>query len=320
EEGGDDWLYKLEEPIPELVESGKKKGAAKKSANGSQQHQRSRNDQEEEEQEDSLEITVVRPVKPNAEIFNIYGDHTNAKLLNLYGFAEIDNPNNNVQVDLDYLLETVGEQVGEKTLTERCLFWKEVGRKVVDFIVRPKDDDDDSDQEDGDNEIDWSDSEDSDDDENNQESKDKSARSLIKENDVFHFTNDGTASKHLIAFLHLLLLDAKAFQTFTKDEESVKKYIRHICETGLASWTATATKKGGKSAAPVKATEKPIIQQITALLNSAAAQRLARYEGTDGDAEASELQALTDAKEYTPKRWALTVRVEERRILTSALS
>ncbi|KAJ3068275.1 hypothetical protein HDU98_008586 [Podochytrium sp. JEL0797] len=311
-----EWLFQLEEEVPELVDTAAG-GAAKKGKKPSAFKSHLQEEEEGEEVEDSLEITIVRAAKPHSELFNIYGDHTNAKLLNLYGFAEMENPNNHVQVDVEYLLETVGSIVGEKQMMERSGFWKEVGRKVVDLALHGQDGDE-SDE-------DWSDDEEHehehgddchhDDDDDDDEST--SAHDDLKDNDSLHFTNSGEASQELIAFLHLLLLDSKAFQAFTKDEETVKKYIGEIIEKGLDSWTATSV-GGGKKKGNVKATEKPIAQQIHAILNSVAAQRLSRYALTDGEAELAELQEMINKKDFGPRRWALTVRCEERRILNAA--
>ncbi|KAJ3021328.1 UNVERIFIED_CONTAM: hypothetical protein HDU68_009691 [Siphonaria sp. JEL0065] len=325
EEHDDEWLFKLEEPIPDLVDTAggkKKKGGNNKPAPPRYNIQ---DEDQEQEVEDSLEISIVRPVKPNGEIYNIYGDHTNAKLLNLYGFAEQDNPNNTVKVNIEYLLETLKDIVGERVLFERLGFWREVGHKVVDFTLRGEDD-----EEEEEDDEDWEEDEHehgddcSHDHDHDHESKKKEPKDVLKDTESFHFNNSGEASKELISFLHLVLLDGKAFQLFTKDEESIKKYITHIVETGLEAWVATPASGGKKKASPVKAspvkaTEKPVFHQIHAILNASASQRFSAYEGTDGVEELKQLEELIKLKDYSPRRWALTVRTEERRILHAAL-
>ncbi|KAJ3108108.1 hypothetical protein HK100_003486 [Physocladia obscura] len=327
------WLFNIEEEIPDLIDtaptittsSGKK---TKKQQPSKQQRRQNVAiaEEENEEEEDSLDVTIVRGVKPNAEIFNIYGDHTNAKLLNLYGFAEVSNPNNNVQVDYNYLLDALKSSVGEKQVSERYEFWRHVGRKVVDYAIYGQDNDDD----------DWDDDESDNFSSNNNSDSENAERGrhqhseecshdhhqynnsssrLIKKTQQkdrdadapqFNFDNAGRASKQLIAFLHLILLDSKAFNVLVNDEETVKKYILQLVENGLDSWT-TATRTdsdpdviGKKKAArnkgnainAVKSTEKPVVKQIQAVLHDAASQRLKRYQGSYQGTELKELEEL----------------------------
>ncbi|KAI9326010.1 hypothetical protein BDR26DRAFT_1013591 [Obelidium mucronatum] len=288
------WLFNIEEPVPELVDTKAGSKKTKGGNNSSSQQKSHEQESHDQEVEDALDITI---------------------LLNLYGFAELNNPNNNVKVNVEFLLETLRDVVGDKVLLERTGFWREVGRKIVDFALHGEDDDENDDDWESDDESD--DHEHGDDCAHDHDGK-KDPKDYLKDNDVFHFKNDGEASMELIAFLHLVLLDSKAFQTFTKDESAVKKYITHIVENGLETWIATPKTKKGK-AQPVKATEKPIFHQIHAILNSAASQRLSSYDGTDGVEELKKLEELTSVGDSSPIRWALTVRTEERRILNAAL-
>ncbi|EGC35358.1 hypothetical protein DICPUDRAFT_152307 [Dictyostelium purpureum] len=52
-----------------------------------------------EEDDEHLYIKVVKAVKANQEVYNTYGDHSNATLLSKYGFIEMDNPCDNLPVE-----------------------------------------------------------------------------------------------------------------------------------------------------------------------------------------------------------------------------
>ncbi|KAJ3281287.1 hypothetical protein HDU79_010864 [Rhizoclosmatium sp. JEL0117] len=289
-----DWLYHLDEAVPELV--GGKAKPAKSSP-------RKRNS-DEPASEDSLKITMIHSVKPNTEIFNTYGNHSNSKLLNLYGFAEINNPNNNVQVNLEHLCATVMNIFGSNVLMERCRFWNQVGQKAVDYIIHNKKD---SQIEE---EINWGDD----------GGEDSAVDQFIQQPpDLFNFSNNGKASTHLLAFLQIAFLNSKAFQVFTKSEYAVLKYIQHIVENELLSWSATPADGTIKSSESVNSTLRPDIRHIITVLRSLALHRVSRYESVHIEQELTELQEAIATKNYSPKRWALIVRTEEQRILNEAL-
>lgn len=52
-----------------------------------------------------LEIIIVKAVESGSEIFNTYGSLGNAALLHRYGFTELDNPYDIVNIDLELVLE-----------------------------------------------------------------------------------------------------------------------------------------------------------------------------------------------------------------------
>ncbi|KAJ3222841.1 hypothetical protein HDU78_011595, partial [Chytriomyces hyalinus] len=319
------WLLDLEEPIPDLIDEKAGKGKSKSSAASKKQAkkpaQKQDDDDDEPEQEDSLDITVYRPVKPNSQIFNIYGDHTNAKLLNLYGFSEISNPNNTVLVSPTKLIEILGSGVSSSVMNERLAFWNQFGRKIITSAVSGEDDDEDDEHDDhvhgeGCN--------------HDHDDHDSHSITTTDGNEMdkhsFFFDNDGEASPHLLAFLHIMLMEPKALLAFTKDEASFRKYAEHVVKNGLDTWQASAAStngsgKKGKSAPkkPVNATEGPVVLQMQTILHGMASNRLAAYDGCDAAAEEAEMKDIIANKVFSPRRWALFVRTEERRILNSAL-
>lgn len=78
-------------------------------------HLESNSDSEE------IELSVYRAVSlAGQEVFNTYGDHSNAYLLMKYGFTESDNPFNVVSVDCRELLNCVRQQ---NSLPLLILWW-----------------------------------------------------------------------------------------------------------------------------------------------------------------------------------------------------
>ena len=75
--------------------------------------------------EDSIDMRIVRPVNDGEEVFNTYGDHSNAYLFMKDGFAEPNNPFDVVCISWTDVVETLKEVADEEL------------RDMVDSIVSP---------------------------------------------------------------------------------------------------------------------------------------------------------------------------------------
>ena len=84
-------------------------------------------DEEEEEEEgdpDVLEMELVADVGASDEVWNTYGELGNAQLLCKYGFAELDNPCDTVDLSAELVRSAVTAVVGDAQWKERWRFWK----------------------------------------------------------------------------------------------------------------------------------------------------------------------------------------------------
>ncbi|KAI8607997.1 hypothetical protein BC830DRAFT_1157225 [Chytriomyces sp. MP71] len=324
------WLLDMEEPIPDLISA--PSGKSKKSAQVKKPIRRpipaAEDSDSDEEVEDALDITIVRPVPARSQVYNVYGDHPNEALLNLYGFAEIRNPNNGVLVPVAGLVDELAARVGVEALVARGEFWRKVGRRVLGRVLAPEDD------EERDSEWDDDSSDEEDDGEHvhgpgchhghaktrgskkEQEATMESVvRHLEKDSKAFHFDTDGEAGPALRVFLALALLDEKVFDGIDKDVEAAQRWISGVVKSGAGGGAARKGKKN--SAAP---TRGPLVMKVSEVLRLLAARRLERYAGTDWEGEEKEMKDMINKKVFNERRWAMFVRTEERRILDAAMT
>jgi hypothetical protein len=284
-------------------------------------------DMEDIEMEDSLDMTLVRPAKAKEELYNTYGDHPNSSLLSRYGFTETENPFDVVRVGPGILAMLV-ERLGKERVEERLMFWKEVGRKVVGVSVREfekammKDEEDDGDEDD----MEYDDEEDEEEEDDDEEDDDEDNPLAADEGD-FHFESDGSASPQLMVFLHLMFLENKAFATFSKNAETLHKYVDQVVGGGDDSWKVASKqpkRSTGKKATPnkpntTKTSQSPLVKSIHSFLASAIEVRGKRYleasvwtgEERAGGLSKKQLDALPNG----PKKWALILRQGELEVL-----
>ncbi|KAJ2735023.1 hypothetical protein IW152_001868 [Coemansia sp. BCRC 34962] len=71
-------------------------------------------DGKEDELVDTLEMTVFRPCKANAEVFNTYGEHGSAYLLHRYGFCDTKNPFDSVTLSTESVMQAFTMSVSEQ--------------------------------------------------------------------------------------------------------------------------------------------------------------------------------------------------------------
>uniref|UniRef100_A0A1J3I3L7 N-lysine methyltransferase n=1 Tax=Noccaea caerulescens TaxID=107243 RepID=A0A1J3I3L7_NOCCA len=90
----------------------------------------------EEEEENSsvlqddqsgLKMIMVKNVPAGAEVFNTYGLMGNAALLHRYGFTELDNPYDIVNIDLELVTEWSSSSFTNRHTRARLAFWRKLG-------------------------------------------------------------------------------------------------------------------------------------------------------------------------------------------------
>ncbi|KXZ53733.1 hypothetical protein GPECTOR_6g650 [Gonium pectorale] len=69
-----------------------------------------------------LDIVAAQPLAEGAEVFNTYGEHGNAELVNKYGFALPCNPFDEVSLDKDELMAAAEAELGRKAAQRRAKF------------------------------------------------------------------------------------------------------------------------------------------------------------------------------------------------------
>ncbi|DBA97673.1 TPA: hypothetical protein ACH3X3_012565 [Trebouxia sp. C0006] len=89
-----------------------------------------------------LEIVAASDLKAGQEIFNTYGEHGNAELVNKYGFALADNPFDCVKLDKTSLVGIATKHMGNDVCQQRCTFLSDqsylLEEDLEPFEVLPK--------------------------------------------------------------------------------------------------------------------------------------------------------------------------------------
>lgn len=74
-----------------------------------------------------LDMILVKDVKAGTEVFNTYGSMGNAALLHRYGFTELDNPYDIVNIDLDLVLQWSSSLFSGRHCRSRLSLWRKLG-------------------------------------------------------------------------------------------------------------------------------------------------------------------------------------------------
>eukprot|EP00250_Pteridium_aquilinum_P008739 c18174_g1_i1 orf=902-1984(+) len=76
---------------------------------------------------DVLELVLVKNVSRGSEIFNTYGELSNASLLHRHGFTEADNPFDIVNIDYTLVMEYCTSFFPKRHVRNRVRLWKKYG-------------------------------------------------------------------------------------------------------------------------------------------------------------------------------------------------
>ncbi|KND02469.1 protein-lysine N-methyltransferase [Spizellomyces punctatus DAOM BR117] len=266
---------------------------------------------------DVLEMTVVRPCKTGEEVFNTYGNHSNAALLNRYGFAEEENPFDEVKVSMDDIVMSLEGKMPLKRIQERQDFWNLVARRVVeDFLSDNGAGSESEDEPESENDEDKVDDDETSEGSSVAGSEDEEDSS----HDNFHFTSTGQASPTLFTFLHILYADPNLFSSLVEDVEKLQRYVAQLASGGWTVKSVTPASKanrrvGGK--VPVKAAgPSPLGRAVSSTLLWLAEKRSARYT-TGIQEDKKRLRTLPEGPSNL--RWALILRIGEKAALAQAV-
>ncbi|KAJ3413539.1 hypothetical protein HDV05_007840 [Chytridiales sp. JEL 0842] len=289
------------EPIPTLFSESEEDGG------DSEYEEDEDEDMEDIEIEDSLDMTLIRPAKANVELFNTYGSLPNSALLSKYAFTEPNNQFDTVRIGVEPLLEICVERLGESRVDERVAFWTEVGRGVVRTCIRDL-------EKEMQRQDEGSDYESDNDEEFEEEGEEEEEEGgLEMDDDSFHIDSTGHASPHLLTFLHLIFLDPTPFNTFTKDAETLHKYVGQIVRSSGDSWNVTSiqtqSNKKRKQGNGVKTSPSPLLKNIHSVLAAAIEKRGRRY------LEAKAWQEEEKGADGGVRKWVKVLREGEMEVL-----
>ncbi|KAK9673242.1 hypothetical protein RND81_12G155200 [Saponaria officinalis] len=74
-----------------------------------------------------LEMILVKDVEAGAEVFNTYGSMGNAALLHRYGFTELENPYDIVNIDMELVVKWSVSLITSRRSRARVSFWRKLG-------------------------------------------------------------------------------------------------------------------------------------------------------------------------------------------------
>ncbi|BBN12812.1 hypothetical protein MPTK1_5g23080 [Marchantia polymorpha subsp. ruderalis] len=74
-----------------------------------------------------LEMILVKDVAGGSEVFNTYGTLSNAGLLHRYGFTELNNPFDIVNIDLSFVVDSLKKAFTSRHIRRRLTNWRKVG-------------------------------------------------------------------------------------------------------------------------------------------------------------------------------------------------
>ncbi|XP_037407812.1 ribosomal lysine N-methyltransferase 3-like [Triticum dicoccoides] len=77
--------------------------------------------------DEDLEMIIVRDANPGDEVYNTYGTMGNAALLHRYGFTELDNPYDIVNIDLTLVTKWCSSKYSHRYAKARVSLWHKLG-------------------------------------------------------------------------------------------------------------------------------------------------------------------------------------------------
>lgn len=173
-----------------------------------------------------VDITLAKPVKKGTEVFNSYGDLSNALLVARYGFCVEDNPYDIVHLGPE--LEKFWKDT-ERKLGKRFQWWAEMGFELfhnwLSAMAEEDDDDDNSDEEndEGSMNSDLGSDEGLSDAESIAESDADSLPSIPKWQEECYIKHDGELSPYLSALITTLSMNSAKWAKLTKNSEDSEK-------------------------------------------------------------------------------------------------
>ncbi|KAG0353355.1 hypothetical protein BGZ54_002277 [Gamsiella multidivaricata] len=198
-------------------------------------------DWEDEDIDDTCDIILDEDVKKGEEITRHYGPFPNKIFLSKYGFAEINNPNDTVTVQLDMVKKAAEGILGDAALVEERVKWF---LETEDVFIGEDDDDDqeeaccgedhdhDHDHDHGhshahkhekkqETKQDKEDDEDDEDDEDNEDDEDFPR-------DIMYMMHDGSVDDRLLMLLNVIFMEKEQFDKVQGSMEVATEYFNDI--------------------------------------------------------------------------------------------
>ncbi|KAG0207176.1 hypothetical protein BGX28_001514 [Mortierella sp. GBA30] len=219
-----------EEEVPEL--SAEENAAAKKKRTGAtkaadddeediETDDENDEDWEDEEMDDTCDIILDDEVKKGEEITRHYGPFPNKIFLSKYGFAEIDNENDTVTIQLDMIKKAAESLLGDAALVEERVQWF---LETEDQFIGEDDDDESCCSGEHDHEHDHEHKHETDE-------EDEEAEDVEKEDfprDIMYMMHDGTIDDRMLMLLNVLFMEKEQFAQTKESIEVATEYFNDI--------------------------------------------------------------------------------------------
>eukprot|EP00842_Homolaphlyctis_polyrhiza_P006271 jgi/Hompol1/6645/HPOL_002876-RA len=300
--------------------------------------------------DDRIEMTIVRPCEPNAEVFNTYGDHSNAMLLQRYGFLEPGNPHSTLEIPSEMLLQKAEADAPDSaSLQQRVDFLNDgfasIIQQVVHFVKltqkmaeasakaeqaaerkRERAARGNADEHDQSSDNDDHDDDDDDDDEDDED--DEADVDL----EVLEIDYDGQPSIVMLALAAILVAPFPLFTKWKRNPETAVEFFISVYQGEWPDATAPSSTKSQRGGNSAKKGKKQASQKSASNNNKGvSATRTAVFKlirDMCGDLLRSfpttieqdqQLLGSGDGKGLGMRRWAIMMRLEEKTILKRAM-
>ncbi|KAF9280591.1 hypothetical protein BGZ68_007136 [Mortierella alpina] len=219
-----------DEEVPDLsaeeAASAQKKRASKKAEDGDEDIEtddENDEDWEDEEINDTCDIILDDDVKKGEEITRHYGPFPNKIFLSKYGFAEIDNENDTVTVQLDMIKKAAEGILGDAALVEERVQWF---LETEDQFIGEDDEDDEDSCCSGEHDHDHEHGH-----EHKHEKTEDDAEDIEKEDfprDIMYMMHDGTVDDRMLMLLNVVFMEREQFTKVKDDMEVATEYFNDI--------------------------------------------------------------------------------------------
>ncbi|CDO92312.1 unnamed protein product [Kluyveromyces dobzhanskii CBS 2104] len=177
--------------------------------------------------DECVDIALANDVEAGEEIFNSYGDHSNAYLLARYGFCVPDNPHDVVDLS-DELLEYI--QQNSSRFGERMEWWEdELHTMFKEWFLATREEDED---EDGDND----EEEEKEEEEEEEEEIDQEMEEIDEEGEddqadsrgFVYLEYSGKPNEILLAIINLLTMTPSAYKSLSAARGDAEKLAKRL--------------------------------------------------------------------------------------------
>lgn len=116
------------DPLERMMNSGKASAVEERDCSGFLKLEETiMSERDNHSRSDVLEIVLIRNVSGGSEIFNTYGQLSNASLLHRHGFTEPDNPYDIVNIDFTLVMQYCTSFFSERYVRNRVRLWRKYG-------------------------------------------------------------------------------------------------------------------------------------------------------------------------------------------------